>query len=89
MLYIERLASYSSVSASLNALPAIIVEDYIKPFKPGLSDLKLGYISKIISAVGGMLSFALIFVIASVGNILPVRMKPVKSNAVFVYFSFR
>lgn len=63
----------SSVSSSLNALPAIIVEDYIKPFKPGLSSLKLGYLSKIISAVGGMLSFCLIFVIAAVGNILPVR----------------
>ncbi|XP_021948921.1 sodium-coupled monocarboxylate transporter 1 [Folsomia candida] len=63
--------SLSSVSSALNALPAIIVEDYVKPFKPGLSDLKLGYISKLISAVGGLLSFSLIFVIAAVGNILP------------------
>ncbi len=63
----------SSVSSSLNALPAIIVEDYVKPFRPGLSALKLGYLSKVISAVGGMLSFCLIFVIAAVGNILPVR----------------
>lgn len=61
----------SSVSASLNALPAIIIEDYVKPFRPGLSELKLGYLSKIISGVGGMLSFCLIFVIAAVGNILP------------------
>lgn len=60
------------MSSSLNALPAIIVEDYIKPFKPGLSALKLGYLSKIISGVGGLLSFSLIFVIAAVGNILPV-----------------
>lgn len=72
------------MSASLNALPAIIVEDYIKPFKPGLSELKLGYISKIISAVGGMVSFTLIFVIASVGNILPVRIEP----HMLVYFTF-
>lgn len=64
----------SSVSSSLNALPAIIVEDYVKPFHPGLSAMKLGYISKVITAVGGMVSFTLIFVIAAVGNILPVRM---------------
>ncbi|KAJ6645757.1 Sodium-coupled monocarboxylate transporter 1 [Pseudolycoriella hygida] len=61
----------SSVSSSLNALPAIIVEDYIKPAKPHLSPVRLGFISKIISAVGGMLSFTLIFAIAAVGNILP------------------
>lgn len=64
---------FSSVSSSLNALPAIIVEDYVKPYKPGLSDIKLGYISKVITAVGGMISFCIIFVIAAVGNILPVR----------------
>jgi len=54
-------------------LPAIIVEDYVKPWHPGLSDLKLGYISKIISLVAGLISFCVIFIIASVGNILPVR----------------
>lgn len=63
---------YSSVSSALNALPAIIVEDYVKPFKPELSDMKLGVISKLISAIGGLLSFSLIFVVAAVGNILPV-----------------
>lgn len=66
---------YSSVSSALNALPAIIIEDYVKPYRPGLSDIKLGYLSKIISLVGGLVSFALIFVIALIGNVLPVRIK--------------
>jgi hypothetical protein len=56
----------------LNALPAIIVEDYVKPYRPDLSDIKLGYISKIISAVGGLISFGALFLVAAVGNILPV-----------------
>jgi len=63
--------SLSSVSSALNALPAIIVEDYVKTYRPNLSAVKFGYISKIISGVGGLISFCLIFVIASVGNILP------------------
>jgi hypothetical protein len=63
---------FSSVSSALNALPAIIVEDYVKPFKPGLSDLSLGRLSKIITLVGGLISFSLIFIVALVGNILPV-----------------
>lgn len=62
----------SSVSSALNALPAIIVEDYVKHYRTDLTDRQLGYISKLISAVGGLVSFSLIFVIASAGNILPV-----------------
>ncbi|XP_035714145.1 sodium-coupled monocarboxylate transporter 1 isoform X2 [Folsomia candida] len=61
----------SSVSSALNALPAIIVEDYVKHYRTDLTDRQLGYISKLISAVGGLVSFSLIFVIASAGNILP------------------
>jgi len=65
--------NHSSVSSALNALPCIIIEDCVKPLKPGLSDVRLGYISKIISLVGGLISFSLIFIVAAVGNILPVR----------------
>jgi hypothetical protein len=61
----------SSVSSALNALPAIIVEEYVKPMKPKLSNVQLGYVSKVISAVCGLISFCIIFIIASVGNILP------------------
>ncbi|ODN05898.1 Sodium-coupled monocarboxylate transporter 2 [Orchesella cincta] len=38
---------------------------------PGISDVKLGYLAKLISAGCGLLSFALIFVIALIGNVLP------------------
>lgn len=57
----------------------------MKPYRPGLSDIKLGYLSKVISAVGGMVSFALIFVIAAVGNILPVR---IRLLAIFIFQIF-
>lgn len=62
----------SSVSSALNAVPAIIVEDYIKLYYPNLSEVRLGYLSKVTSAVVGLISFSLIFVIASIGSIVPV-----------------
>ncbi|CAL8112701.1 unnamed protein product [Orchesella dallaii] len=63
--------SLSSVSSALNAIPAIIVEDYVKPNYPNLSDVRLGYLSKLISGVAGLISFALIFVIAGIGSVVP------------------
>ncbi|ODN05896.1 Sodium-coupled monocarboxylate transporter 2 [Orchesella cincta] len=61
----------SSVSSALNAIPAIIVEDYVKSYYPNLTEAKLGYLSKLISGVAGLISFALIFVIAGIGSIVP------------------
>jgi len=65
------------VSSALNALPAIIVEDFVKPYRPGMTDVELGRASKIISLVGGIISFTLIFAIAAIGNILPVRYRDI------------
>jgi hypothetical protein len=44
----------SSVSSALKALPAIIVEEYVKPMNSNLSNVQLGYVSKVISAGYGM-----------------------------------
>lgn len=65
--------SLSTVSSALNSLAAVVTEDYVKKYKPNLSEVKLGLVSKIVSLVGGIISFALLFAIAAVGNILPVR----------------
>jgi hypothetical protein len=60
------------VSSSLDSLQGIIVEEYVKRMKLNLSSVQLGYVSKLVSAVCWLVSFCIIFIIADVGNILPV-----------------
>ncbi|CAG7709869.1 unnamed protein product, partial [Allacma fusca] len=62
-------ASLSSVSSGLNALAAIITEDYIKKWVPDISDSRLSTIAKIISVVCGLLSFGFIFAAEQMGNV--------------------
>jgi len=64
-------ASLSTVSSGLNALAAIITEDYVKKWKPYLSDRKLSHISKIICITSGMISFGFLFITEHLGSILP------------------
>lgn len=63
----------SSVSSGLNALAAIITEDYVKKWKPDVSDARLSFISKIVTAATGVMSFAFIFVAEQMGNVFSVR----------------
>ena len=60
---------YSTVSSGVNALAASVVEDYVKKWRPGLSDAKLAMVSKGISAVSGVIAFGFVFIAASMGNI--------------------
>lgn len=62
----------STVSSALNSLTAILVEDYVKMFRPGLDQIKLGYISKIVSTVSGLIAFGLVFVIAVVNETIQI-----------------
>jgi Na+/proline symporter len=60
------------VSSALNALSAIITEDYVKKWRPNLKDAQLARISKLVSVVGGCLAFAFVFVAELMGDIFPV-----------------
>lgn len=53
----------------MNALAASVVEDYVKKWRPGLSDAKLALISKLISVLSGILAFGFVFIASSMGNI--------------------
>ncbi|KAG4068534.1 hypothetical protein HA402_004875 [Bradysia odoriphaga] len=53
----------STVSSALNSLTALITEDFVKHYRPQWDEIKLGYTSKIISTVTGLISFALVFVV--------------------------
>jgi hypothetical protein len=60
------------VSSALDSLQGIIVEEYVKRMTLNLSNVQLGYVSKLVSAVCWLVSFCIIFIIADVGNIFPV-----------------
>nr|CAI5832805.1 unnamed protein product [Callosobruchus analis] len=68
-------ASLSTVSAALNSLAAITVEDYFKPlykviFKTPLPESKGGVISKVISLSYGFVCLAVAFLAKYLGSIL-------------------
>lgn len=69
-----RFVCHSSVSSALNALSAIITEDYVKKWRPNYKDAQLARISKIVSVVGGILSFAFVFVAELMGDIFPIAL---------------
>ncbi|ODM96987.1 Sodium-coupled monocarboxylate transporter 1 [Orchesella cincta] len=60
--------SLSTMSSALNSLTAVITEDFVKHYKPHLSDEKLGFVSKLISITVGMIAFGLVFVIKIVNK---------------------
>lgn len=62
----------SSVSSGLNALAAIITEDYVKRIKPDASVRFLFNLSRAICVVSGILSFAFVFIARGMGDIFPV-----------------
>jgi Na+/proline symporter len=64
--------NFSTVSSIVNSLAAIIVEDYVKKWKPNLSEAKLTLISKEISVVTGLLGFGFVFIAERMGSIFSV-----------------
>jgi len=60
----------STVSSGMNSLAAIVLEDFVKAFKPNLSENASTWISKILSLFFGVLTFALVFVAENLGNVL-------------------
>ncbi len=58
----------SSVSSALNAMTASITEDFVKYYKPELTEEQLAFGSKIISTICGCVAFIFVFPIAAVND---------------------
>jgi len=62
----------SSLSSALTSLSSVASYDYIHKLFPKLSDTKLSVIAKFCSLFFGVVSYAFVFVIQSMGSILPI-----------------
>ncbi|XP_069485974.1 sodium-coupled monocarboxylate transporter 1-like [Ambystoma mexicanum] len=60
----------STVSSSINALAAVTVEDYIKPFFKTCSEKKMSYISKLLSLFFGVVCIATAGLASTLGGLL-------------------
>ena len=60
--------SYSTISSLLNSGALIILEDFVKPCKPGLTDKKATVISKIIAFSMGIVALILVLFIRYAGG---------------------
>ncbi len=63
---------YSSLSTFLNASALIILEDFVRPFHPNLSEKLATKITKFVSVVFGCLGFGFVFAFSNVKTILDV-----------------
>ena len=73
--YNEVCFVYSTVASALNSLTAITVKDFINgAFHIQLPEDKGAMIGKWISFAFGLLSFALVFVVAQLGGVLQVAL---------------
>ena len=63
---------FSTVSSVVNSLAANIVEDYVKKYRPNLSEKKLAIVCKIISVITGLMGFGFVFIAEQMGSIFSV-----------------
>ena len=61
--------NHSTVSSGVNALAASITEDYIRPWRPNLSNTQLTYVSKGTALATGLLAFAFVYIAEQMGSI--------------------
>ncbi|XP_073968629.1 sodium-coupled monocarboxylate transporter 2-like [Rhodnius prolixus] len=81
----------STMSTSLNSVAATLFEDYIKPLLPWKpNDKQSNFIMKTIVIVAGIISSALVFVVAKMGTIMQtaVTLNGVTSGITLFIFSF-
>lgn len=67
-------ASLSTISAVLNSLSAVILEDYIKPFYKrkgkSLSDTKATFLGKMFAILSGLICLSASFLVGSFGSLI-------------------
>ena len=64
----------SSLSSGLNAAALILMEDFVRPFRPDMSDVTATRIIKLLSVAFGAFCFAIVFLVANVKLILEVQL---------------
>lgn len=68
-------AALSSLSTGLNAMSAVVLEDFCKPFmKNGISEKMSAYVMRGTVLVLGILSVALVYVVQHLGSVLQLSM---------------
>lgn len=68
-------AALSSLSTCLNAMAAIVLEDFYKPFiKNSLTEKQTSYLMKGVVFLVGFTSTALVFVVEKLGTVLQLQM---------------
>lgn len=63
-------ATLSTLSSCLNSVSAVIIEDYIRPFKPNLSEANIIRLSKVLGVACGLLCIGAVAVAQSVGGVM-------------------
>jgi len=58
----------------------VITEDYVKNWKPDMSDANLSRISKLVSVISGVLAFGFVFIAETMGDIFPVNQPWLQTN---------
>lgn len=68
-------AALSSLSTCLNAMAAVVLEDFYKPFiKHSLTKKQTSYLMRGVVFLVGIISTALVFVVAKLGTVLQLQM---------------
>ncbi|CAH0558329.1 unnamed protein product [Brassicogethes aeneus] len=68
-------AALSSLSTGLNAMAAVVLEDFFKPFsKNGITEKQTYYIMKLTVIILGALCVGLVFVVEKLGSVLQLSM---------------
>lgn len=59
----------STVSSGLNSLAAVTLEDFLRPIFPNMSETRATNVSKCLSFSYGLISFAIVFLLANVSHV--------------------
>lgn len=72
VIFFKSKISYSTLSTILNGLALTILEDFVRPWHPKLSDASSTRISKAISFGMGLTAYALVFLVSNAETIVDV-----------------
>lgn len=64
----------SSLSSGLSAIGLIILEDFVRPFRPNLSDLNATRCTKLITVIFAAMIAGAVFIVASVKTLSDVSL---------------